>query len=107
MILFRHTETPQSHIYELRSRWILFAALLALSIPLILTIVVINSQYRDLPLDSPLSILIIALWIVIWGGLIIEQVPMHFRKLIAKILGKTISTSGNLFFGTPRVEIQK
>ncbi len=103
MIIFKHTETNQAHIYELKNRWTYIVALLALLFPLVLmlTIGVTTS-------NSYMNTLIIVLWVAVWGGLIIDVVPMYLKQTVAAIQGKTIITSGSLFTReNHRIEVRK
>ncbi|MDO8664233.1 MAG: hypothetical protein Q7K44_01630 [Candidatus Liptonbacteria bacterium] len=103
MIIFKHTETNQSHVYELKNRWAYIVALLALLFPLVLMLTIGGTTSNNF-----LNILIIVLWVAVWGGLIIDVVPMYLKQTVAAIQGKTIITSGSLFTKeNHKVEVRK
>ena len=107
MIIYIHSETDQTHTYNLRSRGVFFASLFALFLPLILLVIILTS-IGDVPSSSPLAILDYVLWVVIWGIYLIDTAPMYLRQYFAGIRGKMITTSGSMLGGgTPRIVIQK
>ena len=94
MIIYTHTETDQAHIYNLRSWWVFGLGVLALLLPIVLALVL-----GDMSTNSPLGVLVITLFILIWGVLLIDAAPMYLRKYFATLRGKVVTTSGSMLGG--------
>lgn len=100
MILFKHNETPTSHVYTTRQLGIwLFYAFAGL---FILMTILYNTGDRDLDIVRPLFII----WLVLLAILIIDTTPMLIRQIGANFKGKARKMTGNAFHGA-RYEIEK
>ncbi len=103
MIIFKHKETNQAHVYELKSRLVYIVALLTLLLPVVL--IVTNSSTI---LNTSSNIFLVMIWAIVWGVLLIDVIPMYLKQTVAAIRGKTIVTSGSLFTKeNPKVEVHK
>lgn len=96
MIIWRLTETPSEYVYTLRSRLIF----------IISVILIVGTFFYGLKYQ-PNSQTYFYGWVVLLVIFIIDLLPMGFRQLIARIKGRAVQKSGNLFIGNPTIEIQK
>lgn len=96
MIIYKYTETSELYVYTLRSRLVFIVSV----------ILIVGTLFYGLKY-YPYSHAYLYGWLFLIAIFFIDSFPMGFRQWIAKVKGKSIKKSGNLFVGNVSVEIQK
>ena len=101
MIIFKHTETPTSHVYTVRAVYFWISLILIFG-GLIVMKYIYSLEGHSYNILVPLFII----WFIIFLGMFIDVLPVLFRQSVAGLKGKKRTLSGNAFRDA-RYEIEK